>query len=102
MEIEIKIYARESFDRKPINISENTNLTYKGEIVQNAAESPFIIYGILTIGGGVASGFIANYLYDKWKNKPIDKLTINKRELKFNKGEIERIIEETIENTRYN
>jgi len=49
-----------------------------------------------TMTYGVIASLIANWLWDKIKNKPIKKITINKREVKISKEDIEIVIKEEL------
>jgi hypothetical protein len=74
-------------------------LTMQPMIVRKAEGIPQVITIILSCGGTVALGVVSNYIYDKLKNHSDEhlKMTINRREVKYNnKGEIAKILEEEI------
>ena len=50
---------------------------------------------VLSFATGVSSGIIANWLYEKLKGH-VSKITIERTEIRLEKGEIERVIHETI------
>lgn len=74
-----------------ITISGNTRLIYKGTTFRLAAGLPEIINFTLTFGSGV----VANWIYDKIKNRT-EKITINRKEIILDKEQIKRVIEEEI------
>ena len=51
---------------------------------------------VLTIGPGVISGVVANWLYNKLRGKKIQKLIIERTVVEIDKEEIKKIIEEKI------
>jgi hypothetical protein len=74
-------------------------LTMQPMIVRKAEGIPQIITIVLSCAGSVATGVIGNYIYDKMKNHSGEhlKMTINRREVKYNnKGQITKILEEEI------
>lgn len=73
----------------------NTKLIYKGTTIRLAAGLPEIINFTLTFSSGVAAGVVANWIYDKLKNRA-EKIVINRREIQMDKEEIKRFIEEEI------
>jgi len=79
-----------------IQISSEAKLKYHGLYVRKAAGFPEILYSILEYSSGVATGIIANWLYNKLKGKKIEKLMIEKTEVEIEEGEIKRVIEEKL------
>lgn len=51
----------------------------------------------ISIASGIPSSLVASWLYDKLKQGRSGKITINRREIHFEDGEITRIIEEAID-----
>ena len=110
MRIEIDTHDRRlSFDLldnpKTVHASETAEvpggakLTFHGLLVRKAFGIPETIEAILTFGGGVASGLVASWLYEKIKGRATS-LRIDEIEVRIDKGEIERIIRRTIEKTK--
>jgi hypothetical protein len=67
--------------------------------VRKALGIPQIIHIILSsVGGTIAVNMASNYLYDKWKGHKGGniKMSINRREVHLDKGEITKVIEEEI------
>ncbi len=112
MLIEIDTYdGRLDFDL--FEISENTTLsvgdqkalpggftmTSEGLIIRKAFGFPETVTLVITFTGGFASNIAINllssWLYDKLKGRA-ETLRIDRREIHIEKGEITRIIEETI------
>ncbi len=52
---------------------------------------------IISLTAGVPFALLAAWLYDKLKNPRSNHITINRREIQIDKGEIARIIEETLD-----
>ena len=50
----------------------------------------------VAIAEGVAGSLIAAWLYDKFKECRSNQITINRREIHMNNGEVSKIIEESI------
>ena len=50
----------------------------------------------VTIRPGVDAEFLANWLYDKLRDEPTTRLTINRLEVRISKDEIARVIHEEI------
>jgi hypothetical protein len=78
-----------------IDLPGNAKLSYNGSLIRKSFGMPEIVNFTLTFGSGVAAGLVANWLYDKLKNKA-EKITINRREIQLDKEEIKKIIEESI------
>lgn len=106
MKIEIHTYDRRlafdmfetssTNDHTEIQISSDVKLKYEGLYIRKAIGFPEILYSILEFSSGVATGVVANWLYNKLKGKKIKKLMIEKTEVEINKGEIRRVIEEKL------
>jgi len=81
-----------------INVPENANLTYNLCMDCKSAEVPEYLKFVLNFGEGFLGGLFANWLYDKLKKSEnkIKSLKINKKEVRIDKNEIRRIIEESI------
>ena len=73
----------------------NAKLKYSGEDVCKAAGMSRIVYLSLIFSGNVAASLVAAWLYDKLKGKA-SKITIDRTEVRLDKGEIARIIQEKI------
>ena len=73
-------------------------LTMGPMIVRKAHGIPQVITVLLSVGTSVGAGIASNYIYDKLKEHGGEKLTItiNRREARFEGGEIKTIIEEEI------
>jgi hypothetical protein len=67
-------------------------------LMRKAVGAPQVIYILLSLGRDVAAGVAGSYIYDKWKSHKGGQLsmTINRREVNLDKGEITRVIEEEI------
>ncbi len=73
-------------------------LTYKSQTLREAVGVPETITFVLTtIGAGVSTSLIGNWLYDRLKGKNVESLIIERTEIQIEPGEIARIIHETIE-----
>ena len=59
--------------------------------------SPDAVDFTLKILAGISSGVVAKWLWEKLHGKTISRLRINRREIQLDKGEITRIIEETLD-----
>ena len=81
---------------EPISIDENIKVEYQGTFMRNIADVPHTHHLILDIALPIATGLISTWLYDKIKERAV-KLKINRTEVEISKGEITRIITETIE-----
>jgi len=57
---------------------------------------PDTLFLVLSIPINVAGSLIANWLYDKLKNKKVEKLVIERTEVLITEGEIKSIIEEKL------
>ena len=79
-----------------VNIPGNAQITYKGSLILKSVGIPETVNFALTFGSGVMAGVVANWIYDKFKNKT-EKITINRRYINLDKNEIKKIIEESIE-----
>lgn len=76
-------------------------INYKGRLTElkesiSAKNVLHVITLLLTFGGNVASGLIANWLYEKIKGKAT-KIRIQRKEIQIDEGEIKKIIDEIIE-----
>ena len=84
-----------------IIVSDEVTVTYQGTIVRKAIDFPETIELMVSIlppfSSGVAAGVLANWIYGKLKGKKIARLRVSRKEVEFDKGQIKRIIEETIE-----
>ncbi len=79
-----------------IQITEQVRLKYNGSSIRKAVGFQEIANFVLTFGSGVASGVVANWLYDKLKEKKVEKLVIERTEVEIEQGEIKRVIEEKL------
>ena len=105
MDIEIKTNNKslifEILDKNSASVSDsidipgNAKLIYNGTFICKSFGIPETINFTLNFGSGVAAGLIANWIYDKLKNKT-EKISINRTEIKLDKEHIKRIIEESI------
>ena len=80
---------------KTIKIPGNAKLIYKGTSIREAVGTPEVINFVLMFGSEVAAGIVANWVYDKLKNRA-EKIVINRREVQMDREEIKRVIEEEI------
>ena len=105
MDIEIQTQDRflafELLGKKSVSLHDsvdlpgNAKLSYNGSVIRKSFGVPEIVNFSVTFGSGVAAGLVANWLYDKLKDKT-KKITINRREIQLDKDEIKKIIEESI------
>lgn len=83
------------------SIGEGISAIYQGTIIRLAVGFPDIIRVVLEIGEevaiGIGAGLISAWLYDKLKERKVEKLRIERIEVRIDKGEIERILIEKIE-----
>ena len=78
----------------------NAELENKGMMIFKSVGVPEILNFSLTFGSGVVAGLVANWLYDKLRDNKVKKLIINRREIHLGRGEIKKVIEEEIEESR--
>ncbi len=71
-------------------------LTFDGLSGKKSFGFPQTLEFLLTFTTGVSTGIVANWLYDKIKDRA-SKIRIDRTEVEISKGEIERIIFEKIE-----
>jgi hypothetical protein len=116
MELEIEI---ETFDKKldfdlfeakerfgrgmETKIAEGVLARYERTDVRLAVGFADVIHFAITIGRntaiGVVSGIISDWLYDKLKEREVEKLRIERTEVEIDRSQIERIITEKMETT---
>ncbi len=104
MDIEIKTYdkslifeilgKRSASIKDSVDIPGKAKLTYNGTFICKSIGIPDTINLALTFGSGVASGVVANWIYDKLKGKT-EQISINRTEIEFEKEQIKRVIEES-------
>jgi hypothetical protein len=73
-------------------------LTLRTMLVRKGLGLPETLDLLLTFGGGVASGVVANWLYGKLKGRNV-RLRIEEHEVEIDEGEIKRVITRIIEKT---
>jgi len=105
MELEVQTYDRflvfdvlgkkSAYINDSIELPGNAKLTYTGGLVCKSVGIPETVNFILSIGSGMAVEAVAKWIYNKFKNKT-EKMTINRREIIFDEGQIKKIIEEEI------
>jgi hypothetical protein len=82
-------------------IAKGIKVKYEGpKIARYSEETPWIFAFKIIIDSGVTVGLgvISAWLYDKFHNRTHDnKITFRKRTTEFDKGEIQKIIEEELE-----
>lgn len=78
------------------SIPGGATVTFKGEFTRKTFGFPLTIELAISIGVGVISGLIANWLNGKIKGRAAT-LRIDRREVQIEKGEIKRVIEERIQ-----
>jgi hypothetical protein len=71
-------------------------LKFQSIIARKAFGVPETLELVLTFGTGVASGVVANWLYQKLKDRNV-KLRIEEYEVELEEGEIKKIISRVIE-----
>jgi hypothetical protein len=82
-----------------ITIEKDASIRYRGTIEQLAVDFPSIIeITIITFATQVAAQVVASWLYDKIKGRAV-KLRIERTEVGIDKGQIERILTEKMEET---
>jgi len=106
MEIEIQTHDRslvfDVLEKKSVSLNDeveipgNAKISYKGSLVLKSVGIPETVNFVLTFSSGVVASVVANWIYDKFKNKT-EKIKINRREINLDKNEITKIIEESIE-----
>lgn len=98
MEIEIETvdYKLVSDLDSQTEIPGGTVIASKSEMIRRVEADSHLIELIITFSGGVSTSLIANWIYDKLKDRA-SRIQINRKEVKFNKGRIERILIEEIE-----
>ena len=74
----------------------DATLTLERLHIRKAIAVPETLQLVLTFGGGIATGLVANWLYDKLKGKA-KKVRIDRVEIQLDEGEIKRILTESIE-----
>ncbi|MHB8870427.1 MAG: hypothetical protein ACYC6T_18120 [Thermoleophilia bacterium] len=88
----------------PLSGEELATLACEGEItleVENQhavrGSTTAVVNALLALPIGVSAGFVANWLYDHLKRVPPSRVRIEHRETIFDKGELQRIIEDSYE-----
>jgi len=80
-------------------VQKGVSIRYRGTIEQLAVDFPSIIeITIIAFATQVAAQIVANWLYDKIKGRAV-KLRIERTEVEIDKGQIERILMEKMEQT---
>lgn len=81
-----------------IEIAHNISARFESIGFREAIGFPDLIHFTVTIGKdvaiGVACGIISAWLYDKLKERKVEKLKIERTEVSIDKGEIKRILME--------
>jgi len=84
-----------------VNLGKGVSATFKGTMFRKSVGIPDVIQLVLEIGKdvviGIGVGLISAWLYDKLNGRDVKKLTIEKTEVTINKGQIEKIIIEKIQ-----
>ena len=96
--------AKERFERgMKTKIAEDILARYERTDVCLAVGLADVIHFAITIGRntaiGVVSGIISDWLYDKLKERKVEKLRIERTEVEIDRSQIERIITEKMETT---
>lgn len=110
MDIEIKTYEKslvfEILGKRSASIQDSVyipgdaKLIYNGSLICKSIGIPETINFTITFGSGVAAGVVANWIYDKLKDKTKE-IYINKVKIELEKERIKRIIEESIKIRKY-
>lgn len=79
-----------------VDIPGDAILSFDSIMGRKAFGFPETLEFIMTFTTGVSASLVASWLYDKIKGRA-SRIIINRKEIQMNKGEIERIIIETIE-----
>jgi len=77
-------------------ILEGASIRFESGRIREAVGFPDIIQITLIFGSGVAASYLANWLYAKLSGR-VTKIRIDRLEIKFDKGEIEKILREKVE-----
>jgi len=74
-------------------------IRYEGSFIRKGTNFPEIIHFLLTFSSGVSASLVANWIYNKIKDKDkeIEKIIIEKTEVDLNCEEMAKIIKEKIE-----
>jgi len=96
--------AKERFERgMETKIAEGVLARYERTEGRLAVGFADVIHFAITIGRntaiGVVSGIISDWLYDKLKERKVEKLRIERTEVEIDRSQIERIITEKMETT---
>ena len=100
--------AKERFGRgMETKIAEDVLARYERTDVRLAVGFADVIHFAITIGRkigrntaiGVVSGIISDWLYDKLKERKVEKLRIERTEVEIDRSQIERIITEKMDTT---
>ena len=79
-----------------IELGQGVSLSYKGTSIRKALGFPEIIMLSASIPTGVVAGILANWLWEKLKDRKVTKIEIDRTTVELDKGEIKRVIEERI------
>jgi hypothetical protein len=78
------------------SIPGNAEVTLKSLYIRRAFGLPETLELAITFGSGVAAGLVANWLFDKLKDRDV-RLRIEETEIQIEQGEIRRVITRKIE-----
>lgn len=84
-----------------VTIGKGVSATFKGTRFRKSVGIPEVIQFVLEIGKEVAIDvgalLVSAWIYDKLKGQDVKKITIERTEVTFNEGQIEKIITEKMQ-----
>jgi hypothetical protein len=96
IEIETADYRLASDFDSQTEIPGGAVIASKSEMIRRMEVDSHLIELVITFSSGVSTSLIATWIYDKLKGRA-SRVRINRKEVKFDKGQIEKILIEEIE-----
>lgn len=79
-----------------VEIEGGFRIKYSGGFIRKSFGFPSIENFVVTFSSGVTAGLVANWLFNKLKDKRVEKLLIERIEVKVDEGEIKSVLTEKI------
>jgi hypothetical protein len=84
----------------PISAPSGVSASIESVSMHKGVGFPEVVSILMQFGGTVAAGVVVNWLWDKLKRGKAERLSIDRREITLDQGEITRIVDETIRSER--
>ena len=79
-----------------IELDQGVSLTYEGTCMREALGFPEIVMLSASILTGIAAGVLANWLWEKLRDRNITQIEIDRTTVEFEEGTIKRVIYEKV------